>query len=370
MKLSRLADAIYRDRRPYGWTQADATAAERRYLEWLHLLAKKPVLTPKGRDILHRVLDLKLLRPGRVSAVYAAQGRGKTNVLAVVTQLVLDYRRDWEVFTNVPYPWWGRECPRPPRLHLVESLSDLLRALSERALQGKWSAVIIDEFDQADTSHTWATEGSESWARYLFIARHYLTRGPLLVFHSFNFIPLPVRTGQIGSPFKLVVAQGKHRLVDVMDPKGGRRGFVGTFPETDLPYLTLGLRGFSLDVDVQELETRFVGPQFAGDAQAVARETLAFLNERKSAPTYREALARRRAAWAATHVGALARDEAILADADAGLTYREIQRKHHTSSKHISDLLARRFPLSASPGGTPPRAPEENRDSSSSEVSE
>jgi len=206
------------------------------------------------------VLDLKLLRPGRLSAVYAAQGRGKTNVLAVVTRLVLDYRRDWEVFTNVPYPWWGRECPRPPRLYLVESLSDLLRALSERALQGKWSAVIIDEFDRADTSHTWATEGSESCARYLFIARHYLTCGPLLVFPSFNFIPLPVRTGQIGSPFKLVVTEGKHRLVDVMDPRGKRRGFLGPFPETDLPYLTLGLRGFSLDMDVQELEGRFVGP--------------------------------------------------------------------------------------------------------------
>ena len=216
-----------------------------------------------------------MLRAGRGAALYAAQGRGKTNALAFVTQLVLRYRPEWEVFTNVPYPWWARAGETPPRLHLVESLSGLLRGLSNRTVDGKWSAVLIDEFDQVDTSHSWASAGSESWAKYLFVARHYMTRGPLVVFHSFNFIPLTIRGGDVGSPFKLVNVHGERRIGDLENPKGP---WVGVIPESDLPYLTFGLRGFRIDVDVQDLEGQFTGPEFAGDVEAVARTTLAYLD--------------------------------------------------------------------------------------------
>jgi hypothetical protein len=272
----KLVEMLLRDRSPYGWTRNEAVAAASRYLRWLEGLKATPVLSESGERTLRYVLDQKLLRPGRGAALYAAQGKGKTNVLAVLTQLTAEFRRDWVTFTNVPYPWWSGAGPSPPRVHLAESLSELLRALSARTLQGKWSAVLIDEFDQVDTSHTWASETSESWAKYLFVARHYMTRGPVVVFHGFSYIPKAIRGGSIGSPFKLVARKGERVIVDLENPYGD---YVGTWPESDLPYLTFGLRGFRIDIDVGKLEGRFIGPKFAGDVRAVAEETLRYLDE-------------------------------------------------------------------------------------------
>lgn len=161
MPDERLVEMILRDRSPYGWDRQHAVEAAERYESWLRGLATPPQLSEESQRKMRHVLERSLLRAGRGSALYAAQGRGKTNALAVVTQLVL-VNRPWEVFTNVPYPWWSGHGPAPPRMHLTESLSGLLKALSERTLKGKWSAVIIDEFDQSDTSHSWATDASES----------------------------------------------------------------------------------------------------------------------------------------------------------------------------------------------------------------
>jgi len=329
----KLVEAIYRDRSPYGQNREDAERASARYEAWLMDLEYPPVLTDQGRRTLNHVLDRCLLRPGRGAALFAAQGKGKTNVLAVITQLVLRYRPEWDVFTNVPYPWWAGGGKAPPRLNLIGSLSDLLAGLSRRTLQGKWSAVIIDEFDQVDTSHSWASTGSESWAKFLFVARHYMTRGPLVVFHSFHFIPLTIRGGSVGSPFKLLVRKGERVIADLENPDGA---WVGTYPESDLPFLTFGLRGFRIDVDVQELESRFTGPKFAGDVTAVARATLQFLKETRDRPSYRDALAQRKEILALAHGSNTEKDWAIARDLAAGLSWRQAAEKHHVSFERVS----------------------------------
>jgi hypothetical protein len=328
----KLVEAIHRDRYPYGWDQEDSERAAARYETWLDNLQRAPVVSDKGRRTLNYVLDRSLLRPGRGAALYGAQGKGKTNVLAVVTQLVLRYRPEWDVFTNVPYPWWASAGRAPPRLHLIESLSDLLEGLSHRTLQGRWSAVIIDEFDQVDTSHSWASASSESWAKYLFVARHYLTQGPLVVFHAFHFIPLTLRGGSVGSPFKLIVRNGERVIADLENPDGA---WVGTYPESDLPYLTLGLRGFRLDVDVQDLESRFVGPQFAGDVMAVAQTTIAYLEEKRKLEETQDQ------AELALGAGETAKDAVIAGDLRLGLGTREIAEKHHVNFGRIARVRAR-----------------------------
>ncbi len=353
---AKLVEAILRDRSPYGWTRADAEASAARYETWLADLNQAPVLSDQGRRTLAYVLDRSLLRPGRGAALYAAQGKGKTNVLAVITQLVLRYRPEWEVFTNVPYPWWAGAGKCPPRLHLMESLSGLLEGLSRRTLEGKWSAVIIDEFDQVDTSHSWASAGSESWAKYLFVARHYLTRGPLVVFHSFHFIPLTIRGGSVGSPFKLIVRNGERVVADLENPDGA---WVGTYPESDLPYLTFGLRGFRIDVDVQELESGFVGPQFAGDVTAVAQATLDYLEQSRPTPTP----AQDRKSKASV-------DALIADDLRKGASFEEIRRKWKVGPNRIARLRARVIAESSSQlpttGARAPRAREGDPDSSGS----
>ena len=337
MPDEKLVEMILRDRSPYGWARPDAVAAAERYEGWLRGLKVHPELPEESLRKIRHVLDRSLLRPGRGAALYAAQGKGKTNALAVITQLVLVNRPDWEVFTNVPYPWWAGAGTAPPRLHLTESLSDLLTQLSERTLKGKWSAVIIDEFDQSDTSHSWASAGSESWAKYLFVARHYLTRGPLVVFHSFNFIPLTIRGGAVGSPFKLVTRQGERVIADLENPDGE---WVCTVPEADLPYLTFGLRGFRIDVDVQELEALFTGPKFAGVVTAVAKTTLWYLQKTQGRPSYREALARRKEILALANQSNVEKDWAIARDLAAGMTWKQVTENHHVSRERVSRAAA------------------------------
>ena len=212
-----------------------------------------------------------------------------------------------------------------------------MEGLSRRTLQGQWSAVIIDEFDQVDTSHSWASAGSESWARYLFVARHYLTRGPLVVFHSFHFIPLTIRGGSVGSPFKLIVRKGERVIADLENPDGA---WVGTYPESDLPFLTFGLRGFRLDVDVGELESRFTGPRFAGDVTAVAETTLEFLESTRSRPSYRDALARRKELLALAHGSNVEKDWAMARDLASGMSWRKVARKHHVGFERVSRAQA------------------------------
>lgn len=326
MPAPKLVEAILLDRSPYGWTREQAEKAAIRYETWLDDLAAPSVLTEQGRKTLNYVLDRSLLRPGRGAALYAAQGKGKTNVLAVITQLTLRYRPEWEIFTNVPYPWWAGGGRAPPRIHLIESLSELLEGLSRRTLMGRWSAVIIDEFDQADTSHSWASAGSESWAKYLFVARHYLTRGPLVVFHSFHFIPLTIRGGSVGSPFKLIVRKGERVIADLESPDGA---WVGTYPESELPFLTFGLRGFRLDVDVGELESRFTGPRFAGDVTAVAETTLEYLEGKRTVKETEEQ------ANLEAGAGQAAKDLAVAADLRAGVSVREIATKRHVNFGRI-----------------------------------
>ncbi len=356
----KLVEAILRDRSPYEWTKEDAERAALQHETWLDDLANPPALTEQGRKTLNYVLDRSLLRPGRGAALYATQGKGKTNVLAVVSQLVLRYRPEWEVFTNVPYPWWSGAGRAPPRVHLIESLSELLEGLSQRTLQGRWSAVIIDEFDQVDTSHSWASAGSESWARYLFVARHYLTRGPLVVFHSFHFIPLTIRGGSVGSPFKLIVRKGERVIADLENPD---RGWVGTYPESDLPFLTFGLRGFRLDVDVGQLESRFTGPRFAGDVTAVAQTTLEYLEGTRTVKETEER------ANLEAGAGQAAKDLAIASDLRAGLSARDIASKRHVNFGRIGRVRglvdAGLLPLLPATDARARRAREGDQDSSS-----
>ncbi len=342
MPDDRLVAAILRDRGPYGWDEHDAIAAAERYEAWLAdikaLDGQRPELTPYGHRVLGNLFDRTLLRAGRGAALYAAQGRGKTNTLAWITQMVLRYRPEWEVFTNVPYPWWAGAGETPPRLHLIEGLRDLLGALSRRTLKARWSAVLIDEFDQSDTSHSWATEGSEAWAKYLFIARHYMTRGPLVVFHSFHFIPKTIRGGSVGSPFKLVSRGGQRRIGDLENPSGD---WVAVVPESDLPFLTFGLRGFKLDVDVQALEAEFTGPQFAGDVEAVARTTLEFLARppTTTGEQVRAAKAELRDREVSAAEGRKLRERLMAEDLEGGMPPGQVARKWRVSGATVRRVM-------------------------------
>jgi hypothetical protein len=271
-----MVDAILEDRRPLGWTRERAERYVDRYEEWLEELERGEAWKRYDEVEVRRFLDNGVQRVGRMSAVYGPQGRGKSNLCSVTAELVLACRPDWEVYSSVPYSWYRGVGKAPDRLHVADSMSQLLRVFSEAILAEKGdAAVILDEFDQVDTSHTWATEDSESWSRFVNVKRHYQARGPLVVFHSFNEIPLGIRSGAKGSAFKLIARGGEHALIDLEDPSEWK----ATIPVSTLPYLSYGLLGFALDVDMAELLQKFRGDSFRADQRSVAEVTLHFLNE-------------------------------------------------------------------------------------------
>ena len=360
-----LVQAIYEDRRPRGFTRKDARARAELYEEWLEEVHSGRAERRYDPAEVRRFLDFALQRVDRMAAVYGPQGKGKTNLSAVATELIIACRPSWEVYSNVPYPWQFGAGRDPPRLHLVESLSQLLRELSLRAREGHAdAAIILDEFDQVDTSQSWADESSESWSKFVNIKRHYAARGPLVVFHALHLIPLGIRSGATGSAFKLTARRGESVLCDLEAPDE----WVATVPRSVLPHLTYGLRGFSLDTDVQALQERFVGSKFRGDRRAVADATLAFLEEQAEeraqlgeALTAREeydsALRERRKGLAEGHAALVERDRAIMLEIEAGTSRRDIVRKYHTGAALVSKLTARLAALRSQVPGTGASAP-------------
>ena len=253
------------------------------YLAWKSRLKRRRI-EPWEDALTRRYVEGDWLFEGRPSVVFAGQGKGKSNFAAWVIEKVLETRPTWDVYTNVPFPWDedGGGDPRAgpcKRLHPVSSLSEVLRGAATSVKGGRKPAVILDEFDQAVTSHNWQSEAAQSWQLLINIERHLRNRGPLLVYHAYRHIPVVLREGtMLKALLQVIVRKGRKsgrqgRWVIKRD----QRGFMNVDPAV-LPYLAYGLRGFNVDVDVQDLERHL-----SGSVQAVAGQVLGYLRrERES----------------------------------------------------------------------------------------
>lgn len=302
-----LASTILEDRVDQGVTEEEAGRRARRYRAWLASLPKEHNRKSCPEELLIRNYPGDLcFHTGRATVFVARQGAGKTNTLSYLIENAIEHRPEWDIYTNVPFPWTGPlagTIPAPPNLHSVASMSGLLRGVANTLLANRIPAVAIDEMDQATTSHEWASERSESWTKFLYVERHFRVRGPLLAYHVYEHVPLPLRrVGDLrGSYFRVVVLGGERLLARVEDTSAwwGVR-------ESVLPYLTLGLRGFDLDVDMADLERHLEGGH-----RDVARQTLAYLDQMDQARKSDSGLTVSKARQA--HLGALATSKAALA---------------------------------------------------------
>lgn len=260
-----------------------------RYLQWRDALLARDVKPWEDRKA-RRYIEGAWLWEGRPSVIFAGQGRGKSNFAAWVIEKVLETRPEWDVFTNLPFPW-DPEGGGPPaaepwgRIHPVGSLSEVLRGAVSSVRAGRKPSVIIDEMDQAVTSHDWMSDDARSWQRLLNIERHLRLRGPLLVYHAYRHIPVVLREGtMLKSLLQVIVMDGRRWVI-----RREEDGFL-QIPPTVLPYLAYGLRGFDIDVDVRELERNL-----HGSSEAVGRQIMAYLDQEraKQAAQYREKAERR-----------------------------------------------------------------------------
>jgi hypothetical protein len=247
-----------------------------RYLAWRAGLPTREVQPWEDRKAT-RYVEGAWLWEGRPSVVFAGQGRGKSNFAAFVIEKVLETRPEWDVYTNLPFAWdpdgdgpaevepWGRVRP-------VSRLSEVLRGAAESVQAGRKPAVIIDEMDQAVTSHSWASEEAQSWQKLVNIERHLRIRGPLLVYHAYRHVPVVLREGtMLKSMLQVIVKDGARWVI-----RREEEGFLHV-PPTVLPYLAYGLRGFDIDVDVGDLEKHL-----SGSGERVARQVLGYLKSPRS----------------------------------------------------------------------------------------
>ena len=259
-----------------------------RYLSWRRQIDGRAVEEWEDRNA-RKYIDRRWLFEGRPTVVFAGQGKGKSNFATWVIEKVLETRPDWDVYTNVPFPW-DEDGGGPPeakpcdRLHAISRLSEVLRGAAGSVRAGRKPAVIIDEMDQAVTSHDWSSEAAQSWQRLVNIERHLRIRGPLLVYHAYRHIPVVLREGtMLKAMLQVIIKDGQHWEICREEQEDG---FLH-IPRSVLPYLTYGLRGFDIDVEVQDLEKHL-----SGSLESVARQLTDYLDAAKTAAT-------RKARWKA-----------------------------------------------------------------------
>ena len=356
-----LAKTIFEDRVDRGVSWEGALRRARRYRAWLGSLSvgHDTRSCPEEISIRHWPGDL-CFHTGQATVFVAKQGAGKTNTISYLIEKAIEHRPEWDVYTNVPFPWDGPlegTVPAPPNLHAVRSMTELLRGVANTILADRIPAVAIDEMDQASTSHEWASERSESWTKFLFVERHFRVRGPLLAYHVFEHVPLPLRrVGDLrGSYFRVVVLGGERLLARVEDISAwwGVR-------ESVLPYQTLGLRGFSLDLDMADVENHL-----DGDRREVARQTIAYLNEleqrrreeadlagAEAREVHATAVAEVDLAVAEQHRARLERREEIIGAfvANPTLTIRAAQERFNAGPTYLVDLRQIAKRRGAAPG--------------------
>ncbi len=276
---SPLAKAVASDR---DVSEPVATELVDRYLDWRAKLEGRPVVPWEERKA-KRYIDRTWLFEGRPSVVFAGQGKGKSNFAAWTIEKTLETRPDHDIYTNVTFPW-DEDGGGPPeakpceRLHPISSLSEVLRGAATSVKAGRKPAVLIDEMDQAVTSYNWASEDAQSWQRLINIERHLRIRGPLLVYHAYRHIPIVLREGTMLKALLQVIVKEHDHWVICREEDGFLR-----VPPTILPYLVYGLRGFDIDVDVQDMERHL-----SGSVQAVAGQVLDYLDRQRKVAARRE----------------------------------------------------------------------------------
>lgn len=355
--IPALAEAIRQDRidQTGGCTLQEARERARRYAGWLRHLDN---ITPGEKDRFEE--DRRRMRlPGDLcfhlglaTVLTARVNAGKTNALSFLIEKAVAYRDGWDIYTNVPFPWSEDPelgIPGPPRLFAVGDMLGLLRGVGRTILAGRIPAVVIDETDQAFTSHDWASNESESWMRFIFVERHVRLRGPLLVYHLYEHVPLPLRRqGALrGSCLKVIVRNGQRWLIRLEEAKDPGPPFRNQ-PESILPYYTLGLRGFDLNVDMGDLETHL-----SGSGRKVAQQMLDYLDAleedrakeggvaaSEARQTHVEAVADVERAVAEQHHARLARREEIIEAfaTDPTLTIRAAQARFNSGPAYLVDL--------------------------------
>ncbi len=192
---------------------------------------------------------------GRPTVIVAPNGEGKTYFASWIMKKAMITHKDWVFASNIPFYFFDEryEELRPLNLIQIQTLSGLLRLIAENIINKKKTAVVLDETEHFSSSHSWR---DSNWIAFINISRHLMVKGPLLIYHATNLIPIEIRTGQIGNSVMPLMIHNGERYIASWKTKPHVLHISSS--DVILPYSHLGWGGFNPDVDVIKLERDIV----------------------------------------------------------------------------------------------------------------
>ena len=199
-------------------------------------------------------------------------------------------RPDWDPITNLPFIFATKtrdiQGYNIDRIKIITSMSTLLRTQAKAMLSGRVSPVIIDEADSAYIAPQTRSEKGISMKTYIYVERHFDTKGPLMIYHRGKDIPTELRNEDVShGVFEIAWYINRKRNIRkrvVSNPtKWSYRDNTSYFPIplTMIPYHNQGFGSFWIDVDMQWINQRLNGTQ-----EDVARQLPEILDEWEKSP--------------------------------------------------------------------------------------
>lgn len=229
----------------------------------------------------------KTLPQGLATTTYAEQGMGKSNTASFIAELVLILKPQWDIVTNVSYSFSPRanmleDTYDMPRIKIVGSMSAMLREIAQTIINKRVPAVIIDEMDSSYVATQTKSNRGISFKSFIYVERHFGTKGPFLIYHRRKDIPVEMRQNNISLDTYQVAWYRNYntgrskRVLSNPDlwwgqPEGYR---YLPIPLTRLPYMNQGFGSFAIDVNMQAISESLNGTQ-----EQAAFQMLELMNE-------------------------------------------------------------------------------------------
>jgi hypothetical protein len=232
----------------------------------------------QNQKILNYWID-KILPRGMASIGFARQGMGKSNVISFFIQSVLVVRPNWEPVTNIPFAFATDSLPdyHIDRIHIVSSFTEMLEAMAKLVLAKKGVPTFIDEMDSAYQAVQTRGRRGVSFKSFVYIERHLNCKGPFMIYHRGEDIPIEMRNEDIAAGIYEVAKYNNFvrgiskRVISSPDLFHSSRleGYERYFPVplTMLPYHNQGFSPFKMDVSMQWINARLIGTQEEASVQ-------------------------------------------------------------------------------------------------------
>jgi hypothetical protein len=224
------------------------------FSDWLDLYRNGEIIL-EPRSYAEYWINTILFPAGYGTTVFARQGMGKTNLGVFSMQTGILLHPNWVFIHTIPFPEVVKEKMGDKFIE-VRSAREMMLKIIEIIRAGKVPAFVPDEFDSVFSSRSFSSRPAKSWLAFTWRQRHFLLRGPLMLYHDVKTIPPPIRNKELGGEILWIKGWEDERYVSNPDLK-----YYMKIGWARIPYLSHGNTGFEIDVDFAKLLNKVSGSQ-------------------------------------------------------------------------------------------------------------